>query len=75
MMTQGCISKSSHIRAMRFASEKSQTFIISSASISVVYRHASLSAMYCSRLGLRPSPGAAILKENFAFKTNTTKNS
>ena len=35
-MTQGCVSESSHIHTMAFASEKSQTFIIS-ASISVVH--------------------------------------
>ena len=37
-MTQGCVSESSHIWALPFASEKNQMFIIS-ASISVVHRH------------------------------------
>ena len=31
MMTQGCVSESSHIHVMLFTSEKGQTFIISAS--------------------------------------------
>ena len=87
-MTQGCVSKSYHIRAMLFLKDK--MFIIT-ASIRVVYwnlyrnvslnilferipnKANSLSVMYSSWLGLRPSPGAAILKY-LLFICNFAKN-
>ena len=92
MMMQGCVSESSHIRVMLFASAKVKHLLLfpllsvlstgmplnKNVSLDIVlkgYPTKQTRSPLCTVNGwaYALSPAAAILKENFAFKTNTAK--